>query len=234
MRSLDLTHTHLFPCAPLQMVVRDGADVNCTDGDGNSPLNLAVSNGASTALIQFLISRGAHVNYVGAAGSALQIAAIQDNVEAVRCLLAHGADPGLVDLEAAAEEAAQLLRESLIESETSPASSQSPLTPEEKATVAAECFTHLLPSLLNALSNTQSPKLGKRVLMVLSYVVQRATDKQLSQLTALQLGAFLSALRTLLASPQPSSSLRAADALRRFDELSPSIPPPAATASTCC
>ena len=67
----------------VQMVVRDGADVNCTDSDGNSPLNLAVSNGASVALIQFLISRGAHVNFVGAAGSALQIAAIQDNVEAV-------------------------------------------------------------------------------------------------------------------------------------------------------
>jgi hypothetical protein len=68
----------------VQMVVRDGADVNCTDGDGNSPLNLAVSNGASTVLIQFLISRGAHVNFVGSAGSALQVAAIQDNVEAVR------------------------------------------------------------------------------------------------------------------------------------------------------
>ena len=93
------------------------ADPNATAADGNSPLNLAVSNGASTVLIQFLISRGAHVNFVGAAGSALQVAAIQDNVEAVRCLLAHGADPGLVDLDAAAEESVELLRESLMDRE---------------------------------------------------------------------------------------------------------------------
>ena len=40
----------------VQMVVRDGADVNCTDAEGNSPLNLAASSGASVALVQFLIS----------------------------------------------------------------------------------------------------------------------------------------------------------------------------------
>ena len=195
----------------VQMVVRDGADVNCTDSDGNSPLNLAVSNGASVALIQFLISRGAHVNFVGAAGSALQIAAIQDNVEAVRCLLAHGADPGLVDLEAAAEESVELLRESLIESEVTPAASQSPLTPEELEAHAAECFTQLLPALLGAMANTQSPKLHKRVLMVLCFAVQRATAKQLGMLTSLQLGSLLSALRALLSS---GNSLEAFAALR--------------------
>ena len=81
------------------MVVRDGADVNCTDAEGNSPLNLAASSGASVALIQFLISRGAHVNFVGAAGTTLQIAGSRDQVEVVRCLLVHGADASVVDLE---------------------------------------------------------------------------------------------------------------------------------------
>ena len=51
----------------VQMVVRDGADVNCTDGDGNSPLNLAVSNGASVALIQFL-SRAAPISTSSSGG----------------------------------------------------------------------------------------------------------------------------------------------------------------------
>ena len=89
----------------VQMVVRDGADVNCTDSEGNSPLNLAASSGASVALIQFLISRGAHVNFVGAAGTALQIAGSRGQLEVVKCLLAHGADAGVVDLDLCAEEA---------------------------------------------------------------------------------------------------------------------------------
>ena len=185
----------------VQMVVRDGADVNCTDGDGSSPLNLAVSHGASVALIQFLISRGAHVNFVGSSGSALQIAAIQDNVEVVRCLLAHGADPALVDLDAAADDAASVLRETLRESEQTPSASQRLLSEEEEEKAAAECFTCLLPALLSALSGAQSPKLHKRVLMVLSYVVQRASREQLDRLSPQQLGQLLSALRSLLAAP---------------------------------
>ena len=185
----------------VQMVVRDGADVNCTDGDGSSPLNLAVSHGASVALIQFLISRGAHVNFVGSSGSALQIAANQDNVEVVRCLLAHGADPALVDLDAAADDAAAVLRETLRESEQTPSASQRLLSEEEEEKAAAECFTCLLPALLSALSGAQSPKLHKRVLMVLSYVVQRATPEQLGRLSPQQLGQLLSALRSLLAAP---------------------------------
>ena len=97
----------------VQMVVRDGADVNCTDAEGNSPLNLAASSGASVALIQFLISRGAHVNFVGAAGTALQIAGSRDQLDVVKCLLVHGADAGVVDLDACAEDAQALLREAL-------------------------------------------------------------------------------------------------------------------------
>ncbi|KAL1525929.1 hypothetical protein AB1Y20_020755 [Prymnesium parvum] len=185
----------------VQMVVRDGADVNCTDGDGNSPLNLAVSNGASVALIQFLISRGAHVNFVGAAGSALQIAAIQDNVEVVRCLLAHGADAALVDLDACAAESAELLRGSLAESESSPSSVQSPLSDEEVVRYGTECFCQLVMALLAAISDTQSPKQHKRVLMVLSFLVQRASEAHLSALSPQQLGVVLSNIRTLLASP---------------------------------
>ena len=132
------------------MVVRDGADVNCTDGDGNSPLNLAVSNGASVALIQFLVSRGAHLNFVGAAGSALQVAAIQNNVEAVRCLLTHGADGHNVDLDACGEEAAALIREAIAETTEAAAAggAQAPLAAEERAKYARECFALALPALL--------------------------------------------------------------------------------------
>ncbi|KAL3920857.1 MAG: hypothetical protein SGPRY_005104, partial [Prymnesium sp.] len=184
----------------VQMVVRDGADVNCTDTDGNSPLNLAVSNGASVALIQFLISRGAHVNFVGAAGSALQIAAIQDNVEAVRCLLAHGADPALVDLEACAAESATLLRGSLAESEALPSSVQAALTSAEIDRFGTECFCQLLGALLNAITDTQAPKQHKRILMVISFLVQRASEAHLSALSPQQLGVLLSNIRTLLSS----------------------------------
>ena len=76
----------------VQMVVRDGADVNCTDSQGNSPLLLAITSSASVALVQFLISRGAHVNFVGPGGPALQLAGMQNAVETMRCLLAHGAE----------------------------------------------------------------------------------------------------------------------------------------------
>ena len=66
---------------------------------------------------------------------------------------------------------------------------------------SAQCFAHLVPALVTCLGNTQSPKLHKRVLMLLSLLVQRATEAQLKQLSPLQLGALLGALRVLLASP---------------------------------
>jgi len=112
----------------VQMVVRDGADVNCTDAEGNSPLNLAASSGASVALIQFLISRGAHVNFVGAAGTALQIAGSRDQLDVVKCLLVHGADAGVVDLDACAEDAQALLREALHGDDDADDAAQAPLS----------------------------------------------------------------------------------------------------------
>jgi len=185
----------------VQMVVRDGADVNCVDGDGNSPLIIAVSSAASPALIQFLISRGAHVNFVGPAGSALQAAAAQDNVEAVRCLLAHGADAGVVDLKVAGDGAAVLLREVLSEKEERPAAALTPLTADERLRYAADVFKLLLPALVAALGHAQAPKLHRRVLMVLAYVLQRSSAATLGALTPLQQGALLGALRVLLSSP---------------------------------
>lgn len=190
----------------VQMVVRDGADVNCTDSSGNSALVLAASSSASVGMIQFLISRGAHVNYVAPSGSALQIAAVQDNVEVVRCLLAHGADAGVVDISACGQESAELLKQVLSETEASDAKAggspgSSPLSSTERERYSNDAFCQLMPSLVATLGSSQSPKLHKRVLMVLAYIVRRSTESRLAALSPLQLGSLLGALRVLLASP---------------------------------
>jgi len=43
----------------------------------------------------------------------MQIAGSRDQLDVVKCLLVHGADAGVVDLDACAEEAQALLREAL-------------------------------------------------------------------------------------------------------------------------
>jgi hypothetical protein len=108
---------------------------------------------------------------------------------------------------------------------------------------------HLVPALLTCLGSTQSPKLHKRVLMLLSLLVQRATEAQLKQLSPLQLGALpgpnpnpnpnpnpspnpqpgalLGALRALLAAPQP---LEQFCALRMLGACLAAWPPIASTA----
>lgn len=212
----------------VQMVVRDGADVNCTDADGNSPLVLAASNAASVAMVQFLISRGAHVNYSSAAGSALGIAAAQDNTEAVRCLLAHGADAGVVDLSACAEESAALLREVLSDAAASDAKAggspgAAPLWPAEHDSFASDAFRQLAPALVATLGSAHSPKLHKRVLMVLAYLVRRASAPRLAALSPLQLGALLGALRVLLASPALLEQFAALRMLTALLEAAPVV-----------
>ena len=72
---------------------------------------------------------------------------------------------------------------------------------------------HLVPALLTCLGSTQSPKLHRRALMVLSYVVQRVTEPLLEALTALQFGSLLGELRALLASPAASVAAASAMAL---------------------
>lgn len=99
-------------------------------------------------------------------------------------MLAHGADASVVDLESCAAESAQLLRDSLQEIEEAPAAAQTALSGEEKTHFASECFCHLVPALLTCLGNTQSPKLHKRVLMVLSLLVQRAGEVRAFPLSA--------------------------------------------------
>jgi len=212
----------------VQMVVRDGADVNCSDAVGNSALVLAASSAASVAMVQFLISRGAHVNYVAPLGSALQIAAIQDNIEVVRCLLAHGADAGLVDVDACGEECAELLRQVLTETEESDAEAggapgSSPLSPAERERYAADAFGQLLPALVATLGSSHAPKLHKRVLMVLAYIVRRSTERRLAALSPLQLGALLGALRVLLASPQLLEQFAALRMLTSALQVAPAV-----------
>jgi hypothetical protein len=84
----------------VQMVVRDGADVNCTDAEGNSPLSVAIAHDAPVRLVSFLLSRGAAVEARAADGTPLQLAAAHGNGEIVACLLQHGADASVVDLDA--------------------------------------------------------------------------------------------------------------------------------------
>ena len=129
----------------------------------------------------------------GGAGD-LGIAAAQDNTDVVRCLLAHGADAGVVDLSACAEESAALLREVLSDAAASDAKAggspgAAPLWPAERDSFASDAFRQLAPALVATLGSAHSPKLHKRVLMVLAYLVRRASAPRLAALSPLQLGA---------------------------------------------
>jgi len=74
-----------------------GADPNIKDGEGNTPLLVAVNNGAG-GVIDLLVKGGANVNLGNGSGETPLIRAVQRrDLSLVRILLAAGADPDQSD-----------------------------------------------------------------------------------------------------------------------------------------
>lgn len=74
-----------------------GADPNIKDGEGNTPLLVAVNNGAG-GVIDLLVRGGANVNLGNGSGETPLIRAVQRrDLSLVRILLAAGADPDQSD-----------------------------------------------------------------------------------------------------------------------------------------
>lgn len=141
----------------VQMVVRDGADVNCTDADGNSPLSVAISHDTPIRLVLFLLSRGAQVNAAGVAGTPLQLAAAHGNSELVECLLQHGADASVVDLRTCAEGIATQLRQHLSRAAGATGAGADGMPCLAPACGAATCGATLAAAPLSALYRRAAP-----------------------------------------------------------------------------
>lgn len=82
--------------AILKLLIENGADVNQPDADQNTPLMIACA--ANFKAVQILIEQGADVNAKNSQGySSLHTAIFAKQPETVRLLLAHGADPNMLD-----------------------------------------------------------------------------------------------------------------------------------------
>src|SRR3569623_443061 len=87
------THDRQTGEAALPLVVKRGADPYIKDGEGNTPLLVAVNNGAS-GVIELLVKGGANVNLGNGSGETPLIRAVQRRALAlVRILLNAGANP---------------------------------------------------------------------------------------------------------------------------------------------
>ena len=73
-----------------RLLLASGADVNELLPDGTSALTVAVHSN-HTALVQFLLERGANPNIIGSGYTALHAAVLRGNLESVKALLARGA-----------------------------------------------------------------------------------------------------------------------------------------------
>ena len=219
MRSLDLTHTHSLFLA-----------LHCRWSCATAPTSTAPTATATRRSISPSPMAPLPPSYSFSSRAALTSTTsappgAADRGDSGQCRgrempPAHGADPGLVDLEAAAEEAAQLLRESLIESETSPASSQSPLTHGGARGVAAECFTHL-PAVA-AQCPLKHAVAKARQARVNGPLIRRAARDRQAAGPAHRVAAWRLPLGTAraVASPTPLEQFAALRMLsRRFDEL---------------
>ena len=78
--------------AVAELLIRAGSDVNHLDQAGNTAMHSAASFG-QVKVLQLLIDAGADVNVMGGMGTPLWSAVVGERAEAVRLLLAAGADP---------------------------------------------------------------------------------------------------------------------------------------------
>jgi uncharacterized protein len=101
----------------VRLLIEAGADVNLRDKGGYTPLMLAASNN-HVAVLDLLIMKGAHLDLREQTGgfTALIWAAKLGHIEAVRRLLASGADRSICDFEGkrAIDQARKMGRESII------------------------------------------------------------------------------------------------------------------------
>ncbi|XP_047958960.1 ankyrin-1-like isoform X2 [Salvia hispanica] len=74
----------------VKFLINQGADISLSDVEGFTPLHYAVLKDNMEVM---KLLKGAWVEAVSAGGTPLQIAVSRGNVQAVKCLLSHGADP---------------------------------------------------------------------------------------------------------------------------------------------
>jgi ankyrin repeat protein len=77
-----------------RLLLEAGADVNETAPNGDSALVIASFSGQGT-FAAFLLERGANANAAGAGYAALHTAVLRGDLELVKALCAHGADPNI-------------------------------------------------------------------------------------------------------------------------------------------
>jgi ankyrin repeat protein len=80
-----------------RLLVEHGADVNAKSDNGRTPLMIAATRNGSAPILQFLLDHGADASARSsqrtAGASALSEAAFASDVDAMRMLIDHGADP---------------------------------------------------------------------------------------------------------------------------------------------
>ena len=75
-----------------RLLINAGADIDGVAGNGTSPLVVATHSGHSE-LARFLLEQGADANAIGAGYTAMHAAILRGDLDTVKALLDHGADP---------------------------------------------------------------------------------------------------------------------------------------------